>query len=122
MKTKLDWKQRHQEENRQAEAILAKYEISQPSCGFYVGLGWIPIVDKALGDMIAAGWNKGLAQVKSKFCTLRIYIDGSTPEIDAIIGKAEAACALACENCGQPHELNVPMSGVALCKVCREEE
>ena len=104
------------------DQILKKYNIKMPVCGFYVGNGWLPIVDEALRLMIEAGWDKCLAQVKQKFCGLRIYLgtyqEDIAVQLDNIIYTAEKKCAIVCEECGNPHGLQVPRYGIALCAGC----
>lgn len=103
-----------------ADDILAKHGIARPECGFCVGHGWLPIVDRALGDMIAAGWDKTLFQVKQKLCGLRIYIGPASRAVRAIIERAEHEAARACEKCGKPHGGPVyPRFGRALCEACK---
>ena len=112
----------YEQARNESQRILDKLQIKRPSCGFDVGLGWMPIIEKALDEMVAAGWNKELDQIKQKFCGLRIYVRESTPEVIAIIAKAERECELACENCGAPHGLPNPgcRGGVAFCPSCIE--
>lgn len=111
----VDWNKIQEE----TDAFLAKHEIKNPECGFYVGPGWLPIVFASLREMIDAGWNKDLHQVKQKFCTLRIYIGEADQEIYNIIHEAEKKCAVICEICGKRHDQKVPKSGMALCEVCK---
>jgi hypothetical protein len=101
--------------------ILDDLEIAEPVCGFYCGLGWMPIVENALKKMIAAGWNKDLYQVKQKFCGLRIYIGSpwdNEGAVNDIIKEAESKAAEACESCGKPHGLEIPRAGQAMCEEC----
>jgi hypothetical protein len=105
------------------EAMRKKYGIGEVPCGTSVGPGWLPIIDEALGKMVAAGWDRKLAQVKQKFCGIRIYVGGaSSAAIEAIIRDAEAKCARACEHCGAPRGLEAPRNGIALCADCEAVE
>jgi hypothetical protein len=84
------------------EALLARHRIAYPRSGFTVGEGWLPIVDVALGRMVAAGWDRELHQVKEKLGGLRIYIGQGSDELKAIIAAAAAEAARTCECCGDP--------------------
>ncbi len=52
-----------------------------------------------------------LFQVKEKFGTLRVYADDPTPEVKALIAKAEALSETTCETCGMPGSLRKKSSG-----------
>ena len=107
------------------KVLFAKYGIEDTDCGNYIGDGWIPIVDRMFDRMIAAGWDKQLRQIKSKFCELTVYITAlanASPAIDKIIKEAEDVAHRSCEDCGQLHGLVTPMIGQALCRVCRKHE
>lgn len=100
--------------------LLQKYNL-RPDVSCYVGAGWVPILDKMFAELFKAGWDGKLGQVKSKFCTLRVYIDGETNhQIGRIIAEAEDQCNTSCERCGAPHGLSVPRTGMALCSKCKE--
>ncbi len=113
---------------RRINDVLALRGIPYPPCGFDIGPGWLPIVEQALDEMIAAGWDRQLDQTKQKFCTLRLYLrpqvgrDAASHEaIEAAVDRAVAECDYTCEDCGRPHGLEVPRSGVALCPDCAKE-
>jgi hypothetical protein len=102
-------------------ALMAKHSLpiadEEFSGGFWPG--WLPIIDEALGQMVAAGWNRDLHTLKSKFCRLLIRVDdNASPQIKAIIRDADAKSGRACEYCGKSHGLETPMCGTALCKTC----
>ncbi len=107
---------------KRVDEFLTSRGIEPVPCGFYVGAGWQQVVEDALDRMIAVGWNKELDQVKSKFCSLRIYIGKASDDVFAIIDETTALCDTMCEECGKPHELIVPRSGTALCETCKEGE
>lgn len=104
--------------NKDIELMLAVRGIKYPRCGFDIEPGWYPHVVAALDGMIAAGWDKELAQVKQKFGGLRIYIGKGSDDIYRIIRETETLCDALCEECGAPHGLKVPLSGMALCDPC----
>jgi hypothetical protein len=112
------WEQR----NRVIQALLDKHGVKYPGCGFDIGDGWLPVVTETLEKMIAAGWDRDLHQVKSKYCTLRIYTGDASDEVYALIREAELKCSKMCENCGAPHGLTVPRSGRAWCEGCLKGE
>lgn len=73
-----------------------------------VGSGWRPIVEPAIKEIEGLGVK--ITQVKEKFGGLRIYTGSMkshdiADQVSAIITKAEAACAVTCENCGRPGRL-----------------
>lgn len=102
-------------------ADLSSLGIEYPECGFNIGDGWYPIVLDALKEMVEAGWDKNLHQVKQKFCRLVIYIGDTNDEIKEIINNAVKLCDSVCEDCGNPHGLEVPRNGTALCDKCEKE-
>lgn len=118
----IDWRAVLDAEVRAMQQTLDKYGIDTPPCGSSVGVGWIPIVDECLGRLIAAGWDKQLAQIKQKFLGLRIYLDGPHNEtFAAIVREAEDECEVTCELCGAPRERTGSGVGRATCNRCREE-
>lgn len=104
----------------EVDSLLAELGIDYPPCGFHIGRGWLPHVAGALRRMCAAGWAKDLAQVKQKFGGLRLYTTNVvSAEVQAIIDEVELICDDLCEECGEPHGLRVPLSGLALCEGCK---
>lgn len=75
-------------------------------CAIDCGPGWFRILDwlatriKALNDKCVA------TQIKEKFGTLRVYVDGGTDEIFDAIMQAEVSSASTCEECGAPGTFN----------------
>lgn len=112
---KIDW----DDVTNKIDEFLTKNEIKYPECGFHIGPGWLPVVFATLTEMIDAGWNKDLHQVKEKFCGLRIYIGEADGEIYDIIHEAERKCSTMCESCGKPHGLKIPKTGMAACERCK---
>lgn len=120
--TNDEWKAECEQREKPISDRLASMGVDYPSCGFYVGDGWKDVVFATLQQLIEMGWDRKLGQVKSKFCTLRIYLDGECNEsMEEVIHAAERICAGRCEDCGAPHGLDVPRSGVAVCKSCRSK-
>lgn len=142
--TEEKWARQHQ------RAVDLCKEVGQeyPPCGFSVGDGWFEPVADALRKIAKVGIPWQLAQVKQKFCQLRIYVDVETPgvtrenhdsaknpwiweeghplkskydEIHAIISEAEAICDTRCESCGAQTE-GGPASGWKGCKACKAAE
>lgn len=72
------------------------------------GDGWYGILDELCSELVK--YDVVLAQVKEKFGTLRVYINGGNgdnwEEIHDIISKAERASSKTCEHCGGEGELN----------------
>lgn len=70
-----------------------------------VGKGWFPLVTKMFDEMIAAGWDKHVVQIKEKFGMLRVYIaQPNIPEVWAIIYRYEEMSRHICEHCGESGE------------------
>ena len=83
------------------EELLIKYEIDYPPCGASCGEGWFSLIEKLFQDLIAAGWNRELFQLKEKFGSLRIYVNDASDSIYELIDKAENASSSICEVCGR---------------------
>lgn len=78
-----DWEIEYNRRKDKAQRVMDRFGIGRPRCGFSIGEGWIPPVERAFEKMIAAGWDGKLSQVKQKFCQLRIYIDfGGYDDVD----------------------------------------
>jgi hypothetical protein len=146
--TEKKWERMRREQTEFLETIGQKY----PPCGFSIGDGWKEPVYEALRKVAeiakGAGLEWQLAQVKQKFCQLRIYADVETPgvtrenhdsttnpwlfeenhplhskyvEIHAAISEAERLCNTRCEACGADTKGGAA-SGWKGCKACKEEE
>lgn len=108
--------------DEQVEKLLASRGVKHPYCGFSVGAGWFPIVERAL-DGLAAHGEVRLAQVKEKFGGLRIYIDSPewSDEVAKIVDDAEAEAWKTCEDCGATEGVETKGPGWirTLCPRCR---
>lgn len=107
------------------DELLTRLGVAQPRCGFSCGLGWLPIVERALKECLEVGWDGKLAQVKQKFCQLRIYVDFFPKDevyqkMGEILSKAEADCDVICEICGKERTKKGVSVGWALCDDCGE--
>jgi hypothetical protein len=143
------WARMREEQDVFLKEIGQKY----PPCGFSVGDGWLEPVKDALRKITKiaqeAGLEWQLAQVKQKFCQLRIYIDVETPgdvtrenhdseknpwlfeenhplhakyrEIQAAVHEAEIACDTRCESCGAQTKGGAA-SGWKGCAACKAAE
>lgn len=71
-------------------------------------VGWFPILYHTCVKLEALNQGKPeneqviALQIKEKFGGLRFYLVLSTPEAEAVIDEAEAACWKTCEICGEP--------------------
>jgi hypothetical protein len=84
-----------------------------PTCGD----GWRDLVETAIGRIASAiaaapPGSVHITQIKEKFATLRVYLDGrkglpdsTNAAIDEAIELAEARSACTCEQCGDPGRL-----------------
>lgn len=90
--------------------------------GFECGDGWYRLIDDALGQiqqvMEQTGLGVTVAQIKSKFGGLRLYVDfepgpsgvkiqQAISQVNAIINKAEKESIVTCERSGEPIEPKV---------------
>ncbi len=87
------------------DELLVKHGIAYPPCGAHIGEGWLFLVDKLFSDMIAAGWDKDLQQLKEKFGGLRVYIGTWNEPIKQLIRGAYEVAAITCEECGEVGKL-----------------
>jgi hypothetical protein len=88
------------------------------SAGFFeVGPGWYDMLKNLIDELIAAGWDKQICQVKEKFGTLRFYVNSASDECYKIISKYEKLSSTVCENCGEPGKLR---QGGWLATLCDE--
>ena len=68
---------------------------------FEIGAGWYGLIKNMIGEMIEAGWDKEVHQVKEKYGTLRFYTGGATDKMYEIIRQYERVSAVTCEVCGE---------------------
>lgn len=85
-----------------------------------VGLGWQPIVKKAIEEIEAKGGT--ILQVKEKFGGLRLYCAGDDGSIFDIADKAERDCENLCEDCGIPGKKRSDAWIRTLCDGCHEKD
>lgn len=64
--------------------------------------GWKNLVSKLIDDLVDAGWNGVVYQVKEKFGGLRFYIDTGNDKIHTLINDAELKSYSICDVCGKP--------------------
>jgi hypothetical protein len=69
-----------------------------------VGNGWLGMIKQLIEDLIKAGWNKEICQIKEKFGGLRFYINEGNEEVWKLISEAEKKSYQICETCGEPGE------------------
>jgi 8-oxo-dGTP diphosphatase len=104
------------------KAMLAKHEVGADyNTGMgRVGRGWWPILEDAIVEMKAAGWDGEIRQIKEKFGGLRFYIGGAPKPVHKITTKAEAESYKVCEDCGKPGWCqSLERWYVTLCAECR---
>lgn len=66
-----------------------------------VGDGWLQLLHDCIAELLAAGWDKHICQIKEKFGGLRFYIGAGSQEIHDIISKYEGKSYETCETCGE---------------------
>jgi len=67
--------------------------------------GWLQLIHDLIEELLAAGWDKQIKQIKEKFGGLRFYIGAATSEVHKIITKYEVLSYEICEDCGEKGEL-----------------
>jgi hypothetical protein len=72
---------------------------------FEIESGWYGLIKNMIAELIEAGWDKEIHQVKQKFGTLRFYTGGATDKMYEIIREYERLSAVTCEVCGEPGEI-----------------
>ena len=109
------------------QKLMDKYDID-PACGCECPPGWFKLVDQLLSDLFdIEGFHPDMiGQIKSKFCGLRVYLDGIIPEeekVNQLVREAEAKSYETCELCGGPPADKDPvMWGMRLCDPCQEHK
>jgi len=74
-------------------------------CPCSIGEGWYQLVHNLMVELLEAGWDKHICQIKEKFGGLRFYIGSGNEEIWNIISKYERLSYETCEQCGEVGEL-----------------
>jgi len=69
------------------------------------GDGWLQLLHDCIQELLEAGWDKHILQIKEKFGGLRFYIGSGTQEIHDIISKYEDLSYETCETCGETAEV-----------------
>ena len=86
------------------------------SSGFFeINKGWYDIVKNLIEELIAAGWDKQICQVKEKFGGLRFYTNSMSDECHKIVSKYENLSMETCEVCGEKGE---PRGGGWITTLC----
>ena len=72
---------------------------------FEIESGWYGLIKNLIVELLEAGWDREVHQVKQKFGTLRFYTGGGTDRIWEIIREYERVSAVTCEVCGEVGEI-----------------
>jgi len=72
---------------------------------FSVGPGWYGLIKSLIEELINAGWDKQVCQIKEKFGGLRFYVNSAPKEVHDIIYKYESISMKTCEVCGNLGEI-----------------
>jgi len=85
------------------------------------GSGWLQMIHDLIEELIEAGWDKRICQIKEKFGGLRFYIGEGNTEIFDIISKYEELSYEICEKCGSTEDVETGGKGwiSSLCSKCR---
>lgn len=100
--------------------------------GISCNIGWYDILDKLCSNIMSYCKENNIeipqfGQIKEKFGTLRIYIDGADDKIYKMVSDAEDESCNTCEDCGSKEDtITAPREGgcwvLTLCKKCRNRE
>lgn len=86
---------------------------------FSINKGWRDLVFNCTRELVNAGWNKNLLQIKEKFGSLRYYIGSATEEQHKIISKYERLSYKTCQRCGSTDSVSQTEGWICtLCKNC----
>lgn len=77
--------------------------------------GWLGLIKELIENLIEAGWNRQICQIKEKFGGLCFYINDGSREIHELISEAETKSYEICEVCGEPGEMRKGGWIVTLC-------
>ena len=69
--------------------------------------GWRPLYIQLVRDIETIDTEARVEEAKEKFARIRIYLNRSSPEIDALLREAEDRSATICETCGRSAEVCV---------------
>lgn len=85
--------------------------------------GWLQLIHDLIEELIAAGWDKQIRQIKEKFGGLRFYPGPMNDEQWKIVNKYTLLSYSTCERCGSIE--NVASRGKSwiqtLCNKCHNE-
>lgn len=105
-------------------------------CGASCGMGWKDLIDQCFNLVIKHvevtnlyakseedKLDVKILQLKSKFASLRIYINGGDEYIKGVISMAETVSYSTCEHCGTNQNVSQNRNGwiQTLCQECRKE-
>ena len=84
--------------------LLSEQDPTKPYCDFLsdIPLGWFDLIETLVQKLIAAGWDRQVAQVKQKWGGLRFYVGGASPAMARLIARAEKRSLKICEEYGRP--------------------
>jgi len=88
-----------------------------------VNIGWYGLIKDLISELIAAGWDKQICQIKEKFGGLRFYPNSMNEECWNLITKYEELSEKTCEKCGKSDDsvlLRNESWLVTLCDECYE--
>lgn len=88
--------------------------------GFECDDGWYEILDKLFSKMTTTGEPIEVVQVKEKFGTLRVYVNGASDAVHDMIDEAEEESGKTCERCGKPGKLYDDGWMTTLCDECEK--
>lgn len=94
----------YEKEKLLAEKYINKYNLISPDkdpMRISIPQGWYDLVCELTDNLIDAGWERTLYQIKEKFGGLRFYIATDIEELQKIILAAEDASYSICPVCGE---------------------
>ena len=116
--------------NKKIQDMIDKYPNlfldKGPRSGFYIGDGWLTLLDNLFNIIITHKHDLDVAdakqiyinQVKEKFGSIRVYLNKSTDYINGAISLAELMSSHICEFCGSPGKTQKGNWVKTLCESC----
>jgi hypothetical protein len=111
------------------QALIAKYDLRDghvPDEPFIAAdnwsdlpLGWFPLAEQLIQDLIRLGWDRRVLQIKEKYGTLRLYISQREDLFRDRINAAMEQSGTVCQDCGGAGTWHDEGSMSALCDLCR---
>ena len=105
------------------EELERRYAANLTHCfDFSPSHGWLPLVAELLERVTALHPDIEIAQIKSKYASLRFYVNETSDPVHELIDEYEKRSERVCEDCGAPGYPRYPRGRwvVTCCDACAE--